>query len=179
MRRSLLVAVALAGCVSASSVAEAQFQTDTDSQNFIVAVPGNVQIIAPADALIVHDQTDNDQVFPVQQWDVRGNVLTGVTATFQVAQPFIHSIDPTLMRDAELDVAIGSTIGPAVWSVGGTGNDVTDYINGDNDASVSVNSTFVGHALIDLTVTFRTVAFAQVMAGSYDTTVIGTVTENP
>jgi hypothetical protein len=36
----------------------------------------------------------------------------------------------------------------------------------------------VGHAFVDLTVTFITVAFAEVLQGDYDTFVVGTVTEN-
>lgn len=178
MRRFLLFALALGACFSFSQVAHAQLQTDTDSQRFIVVVPGNVQIIAPADILIIHDGTDNDQVFPTQQWEVRGNVFTGVTTTFEVMQPFIHSIDPTLLRDAQLDIAIASTLGPAVWNVD-TATDATDYLSGDNDAVVQISSGFVGWAFADLTVTFRTVLFSQLMAGSYETTVVGTVTENP
>ena len=124
MKRFLLVSTAVTACLFASRTAHAQ-QTDTDSQRFIVAVPGNVQIIAPADILIVHDGTNADQVFPPQQWEVRGNVLLGVTTTFEVMQPFVHSIDPALMRDAQLDIAIASTLGPAIWNVA-IASDFTD-----------------------------------------------------
>ena len=178
MRRFLLFAIAFAGCLSVSRVAEAQLQTDTATQRFVVAVPGNVQIIAPPDILIVHDGSDFDQVFPPQLWEVRGNVLTGTTTTFEVLTPFVHSIDPTLLRDAQLDIAISTTLGPAVWVVN-TPTDATDYLSGDNNALVQLSSGFVGWVFVDLTVTFRTVSFAALMAGTYETTVVGTVTENP
>ncbi len=178
MKRFLLISAAFAACLLASNAVQAQLQTATDSQRFVVAVPGNVQIIAPPDILVVHNGGNADEVFPPQLWEVRGNVVNGVTTNFEVMQPFVHSIDPTLMRDARLDIVISSTLGPANWIVS-TASDVTDYQNGDNDALVQITSDFVGWAFVDLTVTFRTVAFAQLMAGSYETTVIGTVTENP
>ncbi len=180
MRRFLPFTVALAGCLSASRVAEAQ-QTDTDSQRFIISVPGNVQIIAPGDILIAHDGMDANQVFPVQQWEVRGNVLNGVTTTFEVMQPFVHSIDPTNFRDVQLDIVIASTLGPPItnWTVN-VASDITDAFNGppDNDALVQISSDFVGWAFVDLTVTFVDGSFAGLMAGTYETTVVGTVTEN-
>ncbi len=176
MKRLLLMTVALGAVLSASQSAFAQL-TSSDTQRFVVAVPRNVLITAPADILIVHDETDNDQVFPPQQWYVRGNVITGVTTTFTVTQPFTHSFVPATYRDAQIDLAIASTLGPAVWSVG-TASDVTNYGGGDNSATVQISSNFVGHAFVDITVRFLTVAFSQVLAGDYDTFVVGTVTEN-
>ncbi len=176
MRRLTLLTVAAVGSLLIPQLAEAQ-QTDSASQRFIVSVPGNVQIIAPVDAFLVHDESNADQVFPPQQWQVRGNVTTGVTTTFEVQTPFVHSLDPAELADAQLDISIASTLGPAIWTVN-TATDATDYNGGDNDALVQISSAFVGWAFADLTVTFRTVAFAQLMAGSYETTVIGTVTEN-
>ena len=175
MKRFLLLA-AVGAVVCSSQSAFAQLQS-TDTQRFVVAVPRNVLITAPADILIVHDETDNDQVFPPQQWYVRGNVVTGVTTTFEVTQPFIHSIDPAFERDAQIDIAIASTLGPASWNVD-VASDVTDYAAGDDQALTQISSNFVGHAFVDVTVTFRTVAFAQILAGDYDTFVLGTVTEN-
>jgi hypothetical protein len=176
MKRLLLMTVALGSVLSASQSAFAQL-TSSDTQRFVVAVPRNVLITAPADILIVHDETNADQVFPPQQWYVRGNVITGVTTTFDVTQPFTHSFVPATYRDARIDLAIASTLGPAVWTVG-TASDQTNYGAGDNTATVQIASNFVGHAFVDLTVTFLTVDFSQVLAGDYDTFVVGTVTEN-
>ena len=181
MRRFLLFAVALAGCLSFSRIAEAQVLPQTDSclQRYVIVVPGNVQIICPPDVLIVHDTLDADQVFPVQQWEVRGNVLTGVTTTFEVLTPFVHSITPADVRDVQLDVAIASTLGPANWTVD-VASDSTNIAAGppDNDALVQISSDFVGWAFADLTVTFVDGSFGSLLAGTYETTVIGTVTEN-
>jgi hypothetical protein len=166
----------LGAVLSASQSAFAQL-TSSDTQRFVVAVPRNVLITAPADILIVHDETNADQVFPPQQWYVRGNVITGVTTTFDVTQPFTHSFVPGTYRDARIDLAIASTLGPGIWNVD-IGTDATDYAAGDNTATVQVSSNMVGHAFVDLTVTFITVAFAEVLQGDYDTFVVGTVTEN-
>lgn len=173
-RLLMLAAVGAVLCSTQSAFAQL---TSSDTQRFVVAVPRNVLITAPADILIVHDESDSDQVFPPQQWYVRGNVVTGVTTTFDVSQPFIHAIDPTFQRDAQIDIAIASTLGPALWNVD-VASDVTDYQNGVNTAQTQISSNFVGHAYVDVTVTFRTVAFAQILAGDYDTFVVGTVTEN-
>ena len=100
------------------------------------------------------------------------------TQRLNVTQPFTHSFVPATYRDARIDLAIASTLGPAVWNVD-VGTDVTNYAAGDNTARVQVSSNFVGHAYVDLTVSFITVAFPQVLAGDYDTFVLGTVSENP
>jgi hypothetical protein len=175
MKRFLMLAAV--GAVLCSSQSAFAQLTASDTQRFVVSVPSAVAITAPADILIVHDLTDNDQVFPPQQWYVQGNVFTGVTTTFSVAAPFTHTINPAFQRDARLDIAIASTLGPALWNVD-VPTDATDYQNGDNNALVQISSGAVGHAYADLTVTFQTIAFAQVLAGDYDTIVTGTVTEN-
>jgi len=180
MKRVICVFLALAGYLFATRAAEAQAppqQQATDSQRFVLSVPGNVQIIAPADILIVHDTMNQDQVFPVQQWEVRGNVVEGVTTTFEVMQPFVHSVDPLETRDAQLDIVIASTLGPANWTLD-IPSAATNIGGSVPDAMVQISSDFVGWAWVDLTVTFVDNNFAALMAGTYETTVVGTVTEN-
>ena len=153
------------------------FAQATASQTFTVRVPTNISITAPANILINHDETDNNQPFPQQGWVVKGNTLTGVTVSFATNQAFVHTTNATFKRNAKLDLALGATLGPATWNIT-QATDTTDYANNDGVASVQANSNGVGRANFNLAVTFITDGFGSFAAGDYVTTVTGTVTAN-
>ena len=167
-----LLAIAL--IVSLSSVASAQ---TTGSQKYTVTVPTNISITAPVDATITHDESDNDQAFPAQQWTVKGNTLAGVSVTFETDQAFTHTTDNSFKRDAKLDLSINTNSGPATWNIS-QASDQTDYDNSDEVASVQASSDGVGRATFDLAVSFLTGEYGSFAAGDYETTVTGTVTSN-
>jgi hypothetical protein len=147
-----------------------------DSQGFRVVVPTGLSIVAPGAAQIVHDETDNDNLFPAQTWVVKGNASNGLTVTFATQDVFKHS-SGNFQRDAGLAIALGTTQGPATWNIG-TATDQTDYVNNDPVAQVTASSNGVGRANIDLTVSFITEEFGVFAAGDYDMTVVGTVAAN-
>ncbi len=155
----------------------AQAQT-TGNQTFTVNVPTAVSIVAPSAASINHDQTDNNNAFPAQTWVVRGNAVNGVNVSFATAAPFTHATIPSMMRDARLDLAVGTTAGPAAWTVNSS-SDTSSFGSGDNTASVAASSNGVGRANMNLTVSFVTGSFGEFAAGAYSTTVTGTVAANP
>ena len=97
--------------------------------------------------------------------------------TFSTNQAFTNTTDSNYKRDARLGLATASSTGPATWTIG-TSTDSTDYANGDGVATVTASSDKPGQASFNLSVDFLTVDAAQVAEGSYETTVIGTVTEN-
>lgn len=168
--------IALAGLLIVASASSVKGQT-VDSQKFTVTVPTSIAIIAPENASIIHDESENDQTFPAQSWVIKGNSTSGVTATFATAQPFTHTLDASQMRDVQLGLAVGSSIGGATWTLGQAA-DATDYANNDDVASVQVSSNGFGSANMDVSVTFVTNGFGTFLAGDYDTTVTGTVTAN-
>jgi len=147
------------------------------SQVLTVIVPTNISIVAPTAATLTHDQTDNPQAFPTQNWVVRGNSNAGVNVSFATANPFVHSTLPAFKRDAKLNLAVGTTQGPAAWTVG-VAQDQTNYLLNDGIASVTATSTGVGRANLSLSVTFVTEEFGVFAAGDYSTTVTGTVAAN-
>jgi hypothetical protein len=169
----------LASCVAVlcAFVAVDCYGQTTASQNFTVRVPTNISITAPANILINHDETENNQAFPNQAWTVKGNVLSGVTVAFATNQAFTHTTDNTFKRNARLDLALGTTLGPATWSVG-QATDTTDYANSDGVATVQASSNGVGRATFNLGVSFITDGYGTFAAGDYVTTVTGTVTAN-
>ena len=156
------------------STATAMAQAPTASQTFRVVVPTNISITAPELAEITHDQSDADQSFPAQQWVVKGNVNGGVNVTFVALTPFIHTVDDTFKRDARLSLAVASSVGPASWTVTEP-TDETNYIAGEDTASVAATSNGVGRANFDLSVQFITDDFGTFAAGNYESTVVGTV----
>ncbi len=149
----------------------------TANQKFTVTVPSNISITAPVDATLTHDESDSDQAFPAQAWVVRGNTLAGVNVSFSTGTAFVHTTNNTFKRDAQLGLVLGSSTGPATWTIG-TAADATDYDNSDEVATVSASSDGVGSANFDLAVTFITDTFGSFAAGDYETTVTGTVSSN-
>ncbi|MCA9194219.1 MAG: hypothetical protein KDB03_20765 [Planctomycetales bacterium] len=158
-----------------AGVASAQ-QSQTDSQGFKVIVPANISITAPDAVELTHDQSDNNQTFPAQSWIVKGNLLNGVNVSFATASPFVHT-SGNFKRDAGLALALGTTQGPATWTIT-TPTDATNYGNSVDSASVAASSNGVGRADLDLTVTFVTEQFGIFAAGDYNLTVVGTVAGN-
>ena len=147
------------------------------SQKFKVTVPSAIAIIAPANVSIIHDETENNQPFPAQQWIVKGNSLAGVAAAFSTNQAFTHLVDPTSKRNAQLGVSINSSVGAAAWTVT-QATDTTDYANNDGVATVGITSNGFGRANVDIAVSFITDGFGSFASGEYETTVTGTVTAN-
>jgi hypothetical protein len=153
-------------------------QTASDSQRYRVQVPFRLIVISGSpDVSIIHDQTDNDQVFPPQPWFVRGTWPFGVTVTLATTQAFTHTTATTLKRDARLDLRIVNTQGFGRWRVN-VPTDRTNYAAGDERAVVQASSNFFGRAELALTVTFLTVQYADLAAGNYELTVVGTATAN-
>lgn len=149
----------------------------TGSQTFTVVVPTNISITAPVAATLTHDQTDNPQAFPAQTWTVKGNSSAGVNVAFATTTAFTHATLPTFKRNAKLNLAVGTTQGPATWTVG-VAQDQTNYGTNDGVAQVTASSSGVGRANFDLSVTFVTEEFGVFAAGDYSTTVVGTVAAN-
>jgi len=169
-----LLAIAIAITLLSTSNLAAQ---TTANQKFTVTVPASISITAPADVTLTHNETDDDQSFPSQSWVVRGNTLAGVNVSFATGSAFIHTTDSSFERDAQLDLAINNSTGPATWTVG-IASAVTDHDNSIGVATVSASSDGVGSANFDLDVTFITDTFGSFAAGDYETTVTGTVSSN-
>ncbi len=163
-----------AGLLILSSASTAIAQT-SGTQTFKVIVPANISITAPSNVVITHDQTEADQAFPAQQWIVKGNSLAGVNVSFSTNTAFVHKTDSTFKRNAQLGLAVASSVGPATWTVASAA-DTTDYINSDEVATVAASSNGVGKATFDLTMKFVTDGFGSFAAGDYESTVTGTVT---
>ena len=161
-----------------ASVADAQV---TDTERFRVTVPSQLTITAPqALVSITHDETDADQPFPPQPWNVTANALLGATVSFSTDQAFTHTLDPTFKRDARLDLSVASSDAPAAWTVL-IGSDQTDYDNlvlPDEVATVTAASIRPGDASFNLGVTFLTVDHSTLAEGDYEMTVTGTLTAN-
>ena len=175
-RQSILrCAAAIVPLFAICSVASAQL---SGQQTFIVNVPANMLITPPSPgASLTHDESDNDQIFPNQQWQVRANSRFGATVVFSTNQAFTHTLDNTFVRDARLDLAISSATGPANWTLA-VASDQTDYVNGNGIATVQAQSDRPGQAVFDLTVTFVTTDWDTLASGDYATVVTGTLSAN-
>ena len=169
IKYSLVVAL-VATCVNAEAAT-------SGSQKYSVTVPSNISITAPADIAITHDETEDNQAFAAQSWVVKGNTLAGVSVAFATGSSFVHTTDNSFKRDATLGLSLASQQGPATWTVT-QASDTTDYANSDEIASVTASSNGVGRGTFSLAVTFITDGFGSFAAGTYETTVTGTVTAN-
>lgn len=149
----------------------------TGSQEYKVIVPESVGVLPPGAVQITHDQTDNPQAFQDQTWSVRGNSTKGVNVAFKVETPFVHTTNNAWKVDAKLDLSVGTTQGPATWSVT-KATDQTNHAGSDPDALVQATSNGVGRANMILKVTFLSPQWGTYAAGDYVTTVVGTVAVN-
>lgn len=174
MKIQLRILTAVVAVCALSNVASAQV---TDSQKFTVTVPSNLSITAPVDVAITHDETNSNQAFPAQSWQVVGNTVTGVSVSFATGSAFVHSSDPTYKRDAQLGLTLGTSTGPGAWTIS-QASDVTDYSNSDDIATVTATSNGTSTASFNLAVSFITDTYGSFPAGDYETTVTGTVTAN-
>lgn len=169
------IALALSFCTFAS--AGSVYAQTTASQKFKVVVPTSISITAPDEVELTHDETDGNQAFPQQLWIVKGNTLTGVTVSFTTQSAFTNVTDPTFKRNALIALSVGSSLGPATWSVT-QASDQTNYALNDENAVVQASSNGVGRAVFNLAVTFITDTYGTFAEGDYETTVVGTVTAN-
>lgn len=157
----------------------------TDSQTFTVTVPSTLSITGPADKLLTHDGTNNNQVFApgtvtANHWAVLCNAGAGATVNLSTSKPFTHTTNSTYKRDAKLDLAVSSTDNngaTAIWSVT-TPTDQTNFVGADNNASVQAHSAMPGKGTLALTVTFITNTYSTLLQGDYAIDVVGTITAN-
>lgn len=173
MKNCIRIIAIVAVFALAPSSAKAQ---TTASQAFTVIVPTSVSITAPAAASLTHDQTNNPQAFPAQTWVVRGNSTTGMNVSF-ASDSFTHASLPTFKQNSRMSLAVGTTQGPASWTVGvplSTSNFLTS-----TPATVTASSTGIGRANLNLIVSFVTEEFGTFASGNYVATVVGTVAANP
>lgn len=172
LNRTLKTLALIVFVSSAASSALAQ----SSQQAFKVVVPTGLSITAPVAAQIVHDETNDEQQFPAQEWIVKGNASAGLNVTFATQDTFKHT-SGNYQRNARLSLGLGATQGPATWQIT-KATDVTDYAANDQIADVTASSNGVGRANLALTVAFVTEEFGVFAAGDYDMTVVGTVAAN-
>ena len=120
---------------------------------------------------------NNNQSFPGQLWDVEANSILGATVSFTTNKAFTHTVVPTSVRDARLDLAISSSSALANWTVV-VASDQTNYALLDGVAAVQAVSTGPGRATFNLGVTFITTQWDTLAAGDYETVVTGTIAAN-
>jgi hypothetical protein len=180
MKKILWSVLGVGALLVGAQVAYTAPLTDTTTQKFTVTVLKRVSITAPAAVSASLPDSNANLAFPSQAWQVKGNIQLGVGVTFVAETPFIHTTDSSYQRDAKLSVTLGSTVGPATWTIAGSGTAQTDYANviPVTTATVSASSNKVGQAAFNVNVEFLTVDTAEVAEGDYQTTVRGTVTEN-
>jgi hypothetical protein len=177
MFRRISIVALVAFTTFATNVQTTSAQT-TGTQTFTVVVPTSISITPPNNAVqLTHDLSDNPQEFPPQAWVVRGNLRNGVNVAFTAGSPFVHTTDANSKRDLKLDIAVGSSQGPAAWTVG-TASASTNYLAGTDTATVTVSSNNAGRASLNLLVSFITDDFGTFINGDYVSTITGTIAAN-
>ena len=173
MNRVFATMVALSLLILTTNLA---FSQANDTTVFTVTAPVVLTVTAPAaTAGITHDETDNDNAFPVQSWTVAQNGHSGASISFATDQAFTNTVTSSFKRDCKLDLALASSDTGSGWAVT-TASDQTDYGSADGVATVAAASTAPGDAAFNLTVTFITVDWSTMASGDYDLTVTGTIT---
>jgi len=126
---------------------------------------------------IDHDGQDAPQVFDAERWTIVALIQRrGVTVQW-ACEPFRLVSDPSAAVDAQLSIEITKSNRGTRW-VESIPQARTDFRMGNLEALVMVESDDAGVAQAGLTVTFLGDEIPLLMAGEYETTVIGTITEN-
>jgi hypothetical protein len=146
-------------------------------QAYSVKVPQSISITGPSSIHLTHNESNSPLEFPAQTWTVRGNAILGVHVNFATTNAFENTLDPNHKRDAKLELKLGTTNGPGVWSIG-TSAASTDYKSGQLIAEVNASSNSVGRADLDVIVSFLTDNYALIASGNYTTTIVGTISAN-
>ena len=166
------IAPALLATLTLGLAASADAQV-TDTETFRVTVSSLMTIQAPTGLVSqLHDETDNDQAFPLQRWLVTANNAIGATAVFETDQCFTHTVDNSYKRDADLALTL---VSGAAWTVT-TATASTDYNTSLEVVSVAAESNTAGDASFDLGVTLVEETFADLASGDYELTITGTLT---
>jgi hypothetical protein len=147
------------------------------NQGFDLTVPATLSIVAPtANVVLTHNKLNNNQNFPVQSWTIAGNSPAGVAVSFSTATPFVHATQNTFKADAKLTLAVGATSGGPFTIT--TATDTTNFATNDNVAAVVATSSGPVSGKLNLSVSFVSSDFGVLAAGTYRTTVTGTIAAN-
>jgi hypothetical protein len=171
---SLCVPLAIVSIVAAQH----QHARQTASQRLFVRVPPRVTVTAPRAAVLAHDLTSDPQVFPPQTWSVSSNVPGGVSVLFSTDRAFTSDADPSLRRDAVVELDVSASEGPGEWTILLSGSR-TDYAAGEERALARAESRGAGRADLTLGVQFLGQPADELPPGTYSLTVTATVTANP
>jgi hypothetical protein len=141
-------------------------------QTLRIRVPGLLSINASNHfEQIIHDETDGNQRFDWQYWQVVCNNAAGAVLTFETDQVFTHTTNPAFKRDVRLRLRKS---GAPRWTIT-TGTDQTDYAGGDEVAVVEAETNRAADGEFRLRVTFLEEQFVNTLSGDYDMTITGTI----
>lgn len=176
MKRFVLALVAAAAAVVAAPSGAFAQASDTDTQTFTVTVAPVLSINAPltGGVTIAHNGSDANQTFTTQTWTAVCNNGLGASVNF-VITPFANG---TTKRNASLSASITSSDAGAAWAMT-VASGTTDYTNAVlPNATVAAASTGPGNANFGLNVVFLDTDYSALPAGSFVSTVTGTITAN-
>ena len=136
---------------------------------FVIATGGKQEI--------VHDGTENPQVFPAQKWNLIAPQSTFGASVQWEASPFRHVGDSGSEADIRMDLSIRHSTQNAKWTAIYP-TDQTKIANGRRTANVVAMSTRRGVGQVELVVTFIESPENVLVVGDYEAVVIATITEN-
>jgi hypothetical protein len=166
--RRLLSTCTLALCLPCGQ-ADAQ-----DSQVFRVTVNEAISLHSPGDALISHDRTNSDQVFPEQSWIAYTTNMNGATVDLTFGK-FIHENFAFFRRNARVDLRVINSDPLANWVTTVSSAQTTGFF-GNTLVAVSAESFGSGAGELGLTVSFLEFNPNFLAAGNYTMIVFGQIT---
>lgn len=140
--------------------------------------PSTVLSCLSADQFQTHPGVAGNLDFFDSEWYLESNTPAGASVTFS-AGPFVNQDNSAYMRDAQMRLRRLRNQGAATWAFDDQASR-TRYANGNMDAVVRMSCTSAGRALVGMRVRFftETNPAATLPAGSYVTTVVGTISAN-
>lgn len=148
------------------------------TQTMTVHVPDRISIQAPSPEVTQTVSPDSDKLrFPDQLWVVGSNVTAGVHVSFTTEGPFRLTSDPSVQRDAQLQIRVAHVSNHSTWEITNPIGE-TDYHVGKYRAAVHVESRTPGQADIGVTIKLLPGDGELLPHGEFVATVVGTICEN-
>jgi len=165
-------------CAIALAIHPTTLIARADRQSYQVHVPTRASVQAPPVAASARLPEGAGQVrLPEQNWSVASNSQSGATVRLVADHSFQNLEDPSICRDAGMDLRIITQSCSGNW-IGTRPRASTDHEAAGGTTFVEAQSSKPGSAAIGLVVTFEQTDSAFTPAGCYELTVTGTIVAN-
>jgi hypothetical protein len=141
------------------------------------AQPPGLNATGPKVQTIQHNGLGEPQTFPEVRWIIISPQSRRGAVVEMACAAFANTLDGSQRVDTRLELRVLQSVDRADWTVA-TPTDQSDIADGQETAHTFAVSRDRGNGQLGIVVTFVNFDFTQLTTGEYETTLVGTITEN-